>query len=145
MTTRTASRLAGLQLVNPDRQEPAGHWHHDRVPAARPDPLPVAPRPLDVAVAGAGRMRDLPAWLAETHGTSLVVVDSGVVVHEWYAAGLGADDLFLGASMTKSALAHLVGLAVGAGALALTTGSPRTCPSWPAPATTAARCSTCSR
>jgi CubicO group peptidase (beta-lactamase class C family) len=41
----------------------------------------------------------------------------GRVLHEWYADGVTADDLLLGASMTKSALAHLVGLAVSAGAL----------------------------
>ena len=43
----------------------------------------------------------------------------GQVVHEWYAEGLGPDDCFLGASMTKSVLAHLVGVAVRAGALGL--------------------------
>jgi CubicO group peptidase (beta-lactamase class C family) len=37
----------------------------------------------------------------------------------WYADGLGPHDLFLGASMTKSALAHLVGLAVEGGSLRL--------------------------
>ena len=44
----------------------------------------------------------------------------GTVVHEWYADGLGADTLFLGGSMTKSVLAHLVGRAIRDGALALT-------------------------
>ncbi len=39
-----------------------------------------------------------------------VLVD-GVLVHSWYADGLGPRDLFLGASATKSVLAHLVGLA----------------------------------
>ena len=48
------------------------------------------------------------------------MLDEGTVVHEWYADGLGADTLFLGASMTKSVLAHLVGRAVRDGALALT-------------------------
>jgi CubicO group peptidase (beta-lactamase class C family) len=42
------------------------------------------------------------------------------VVREWYADGLGPDTLFLGASMTKSVLAHLVGRAIGDGDLALT-------------------------
>ena len=40
-------------------------------------------------------------------------------MHEWYADGLDADTRFLGASMSKSALAHLVGRAVRSGALAL--------------------------
>ena len=48
------------------------------------------------------------------------MLEEGTVVHEWYAEGLGADTLFLGASMTKSVLAHLVGRAVRDGALALT-------------------------
>jgi CubicO group peptidase (beta-lactamase class C family) len=48
------------------------------------------------------------------------VLDAGTVIHEWYAEGLDADTLFLGASMTKSVLGHLVGRAVRDGALALT-------------------------
>ena len=55
----------------------------------------------------------------ETSSTSLLVLEEGTVVHEWYAEGSGADTLFLGASMTKSVLAHLVGRAVRNGALAL--------------------------
>ena len=71
-------------------------------------------------VVGAGRSRGLEEWVAETSSTSLLVLDQGTVVHEWYADGLGADTRFLGASMTKSVLAHLVGRAVRDGALALT-------------------------
>ena len=48
------------------------------------------------------------------------MLDGGTIVHEWYAEGLGPETLFLGASMTKSVLAHLVGRAVSEGALALT-------------------------
>ena len=40
-------------------------------------------------------------------------------MHEWYADGVTADSLLLGASMTKSALAHLVGNAIADGALRL--------------------------
>ena len=40
-------------------------------------------------------------------------------MHEWYADGVGADTLLLGASMTKSVLAHLVGIAVASGVLRL--------------------------
>jgi CubicO group peptidase (beta-lactamase class C family) len=39
-----------------------------------------------------------------------VLVD-GVLVHTWYADGLGPHEVFLGASATKSVLAHLVGAA----------------------------------
>ena len=62
-------------------------------------------------------MWSLPEWNAETHGTSLVVVVGGEVVHEWYADGLGPRTLFLGASMTKSVLTMLVGMAARAGRL----------------------------
>jgi CubicO group peptidase (beta-lactamase class C family) len=48
------------------------------------------------------------------------VLYRATLVHEWYADGLDAGTLFLGASMTKSVLAHLVGRAVRDGALALT-------------------------
>ncbi len=64
-------------------------------------------------------MFDLAGWNTFTHGTSLVVVRAGRIVHEWYAPGVEASDTLLGASMTKSALAHLVGVAVRAGALGL--------------------------
>ena len=119
MVTGTTSRRAGLQglrLVNPHAE---GAWVHGDVAASRPIPLASATRPLAVSIPGAGRERDLPTWNAETHGTSLVVVDGGTLVHEWYVDGLGPDDLFLGASMTKSVLAHLVGLAVRAGSLSV--------------------------
>ena len=90
------------------------------VPAPSGAELPSAARDLDVDVVGAGRSRGLEEWVTETSSTSLLVLDQGTVVHEWYADGLGADTRFLGASMTKSVLAHLVGRAVRDGALALT-------------------------
>jgi CubicO group peptidase (beta-lactamase class C family) len=88
------------------------------------DELPSAYRDLQVDVVGAGRSRGLAEWITETSSTSLLVLggqlDGGTVVHEWYAEGLDAGTLFLGASMTKSVLAHLVGRAVRDRALALT-------------------------
>jgi CubicO group peptidase (beta-lactamase class C family) len=109
--------LATLRFTDPQDQP---GWSHAAVPATDPRPLPEAPRPLAVEVAGAGRMRPLEVWVEETWTTSLVVLAGGHVAHEWYADGLGPDTLFLGASMTKSVLAHLVGRAVLEGALALT-------------------------
>ncbi|MEZ5091729.1 serine hydrolase domain-containing protein [Nocardioides sp.] len=116
-TTNAGSRLAGLTFTDP--QHVPG-WTH-AVLGARPDAaaLPRAERGLAVEVLGAGRRRGLGEWLAETWATSLLVLDHGTVVHEWYADGLGPDTLFLGASMTKSVLAHLVGRAVHDGALAV--------------------------
>jgi CubicO group peptidase (beta-lactamase class C family) len=105
--------------VNP-HLGPAGlARHHARIAAAAPVPLPRRPRELEVEVVGAGRSMDLTEFVAVTHTTSLVVVSGDQVVHEWYAEGLAPTDLFLGASMTKSVLACLVGRAVDAGALGL--------------------------
>jgi CubicO group peptidase (beta-lactamase class C family) len=115
------SRLGALQLVNPHRAAGAGLGSTFAVvpPAVDATPLAGTSAPLAVEVAGAGRLWDLDAWNAVTHGTSLLVVVGGRTVHEWYAEGLGPRDLFLGASMTKSALAHLVGIAVASGSLRL--------------------------
>lgn len=117
MPTSTGSRLSGLRFTDPHRESA---WSRAVVPAGAGPELPSAPRELDVEIAGAGRLRGLEEWLEETWATSLLVLDGGTVVHEWYADGLGPDTLFLGASMTKSVLAHLVGRAVRAGALTLT-------------------------
>ena len=108
--------LATLSFVDPHR---GSGWRHMTVAAPEGRPLPSAPRALAVEVAGVGRMRGLAEWVEETSSTSLLLVEGRRVVHEWYADGLGPDTLFLGASMSKSVLAHLVGRAVSAGALAL--------------------------
>jgi len=105
--------LGTLQFVNPHRR--ATGWSYAAVPAAAPRPLP-AGEPLVPETAGPG---SLAAFHAATASTSLVVLVDGVLVHEWYAEGLGPGDLFLGASATKSLLAHLVGTAVRSGALGL--------------------------
>lgn len=89
------------------------------VPAPGPRPLPRAPRTLETTIHGAGRSWTLPEWTRATHTTALLVWRDGAVVHEWYADGVTSASLLLGASMSKSALAHLVGLAVGEGALVL--------------------------
>jgi CubicO group peptidase (beta-lactamase class C family) len=119
MVVATAPGLSGLRFVNPHRDSV---WTYVGVPAGRPTTLPADPRELDVEIAGQGRNRPLTEWLAETYTTSLLVVDRGVVAYEWYADGLGPADLFLGASMTKSTLAQLVGRAVTSGQLTLDSG-----------------------
>src|SRR4029079_1730453 len=74
---------------------------HAEVSASRPTPLPRSLRPLSAEIPGAGRMRDLDAWVTETHTTALLVLDGplgeGSVVHEWYADGVDAETLLLGA------------------------------------------------
>ena len=117
MTPRTTgSQLSELRLIDPHLSDSASN---QRVPASGDVDLPVETRSLDVEIAGAGRRWHLDEWVAETYGTSLLVVDRGVVVYEWYADALDRHTLFLGASMTKSVLAHLVGRAVTSGALDL--------------------------
>lgn len=114
--TTVQSWLATLSFADP-QHEPG--WRHAVVPARGGRPLPSTPCDLSVHIAGAGRSRGLADWVEETWSTSLLVVVGGRVVHEWYADGLGPGTLLLGASMSKSVLAHLVGRAVRSGALAL--------------------------
>jgi CubicO group peptidase (beta-lactamase class C family) len=116
----TASGQSELEFVNPQRGGGAALIQSFRnVPAGGATDLPGELRALPVDIAGAGRMLSLDDWNAFTHGTSLLVLQHGRVVHEWYADGLGPDDVFLGASMTKSALAHLVGTALQSGVLSV--------------------------
>src|SRR5262245_44690990 len=95
--------LSTLAFIDP-QQDPGRR--HVVVRASQPRPLPRGLRPLRAEIPGAGRMRDLDAWVTETHTTSLLVMDgpvgTGNVVHEWYADGVTPDSLLLGASMTKS-------------------------------------------
>lgn len=117
----TVTTLSGLRFVNPHLATAGSLGRRFRtVPASGRTELPGRPGPLEVEIAGAGRMFSLEEWNHATYGTSLLVLVRGRVVHEWYADGVSPDDLFLGASMTKSALAHLVGLAVSSGELAVT-------------------------
>jgi CubicO group peptidase (beta-lactamase class C family) len=117
-----AGRPAISTLAFIDPQDDPGR-RHVTIRASRPRPLPRELRRLTAQIPGAGCMRDLDAWVTETHTTALLVLDgelgSGVVVHEWYADGVSAESLFLGASMTKSVLPHMVGRAVRSGDLRL--------------------------
>ena len=89
--------LATRAFVNPHRE--AG-WVYERVPATDLRPLPRAEHPLD-----------LDDFHVRTATTAFQVLVDGVLVHAWYAGGVGPRDLLLGASATKSVLAHLVGAA----------------------------------
>lgn len=113
MDTPPAQGLAAIRFVNPD-------WPSITIPASHPMPLPRAEQLDldDLLIAGNGTRITIQEWHRLTASTSLIVVFGGELVYEWYADGCGADDLLLGASMTKSVLAHAVGLAVGAGELA---------------------------
>jgi CubicO group peptidase (beta-lactamase class C family) len=98
-------------------REPQRAFRHLEVAATAPRPWPAAPRELVVTIAGAGREMDLEQFLSLTSATSCLVVVDGVLVHEWYAAGVAAADRLLGNSATKSALALLTGMAVTRGLL----------------------------
>jgi len=95
--------LATLAFVNPHREQ---GWTYERVRATDPRPFPRAGRPPDPV----GPL-DLDGFHARTATTAFQVLVDAVLVHAWYADGLGPGDLFLGASATKSVLAHLVGSA----------------------------------
>jgi CubicO group peptidase (beta-lactamase class C family) len=109
-----------MSFIDPQRDP---DHRHVAVRASAPRPLPRTLRPLRAQIPGAGRTRDLDSWVTETHTTALLVLDGalgpGSVVHEWYADGVTPDSLLLGASMTKSVLAHLVGNALASGGLRL--------------------------
>lgn len=113
-------RLSTMTFIDPHRDTGS---RHVTVRASRPRPLPRDLRRLSAQIPGAGRTRDLDTWVTETDSTSLMVLDgplgSGTVVHEWYADGITPETLLLGASMTKSVLAHLVGNAIASGKLHL--------------------------
>jgi CubicO group peptidase (beta-lactamase class C family) len=89
--------LATLAFVNPHL---GSGWAYRRVAATDPRPHRSAERPLD-----------LGGFHAETATSAFQVLVDGVLVHAWYADGLGPRDLHLGASATKSVLIHLVGRA----------------------------------
>ena len=109
-----------MAFIDPHRD---ADRRHVTVRASQPRPLPRDLRRLSAQIPGAGRSRDLDTWVTETHTTALMVLDGplgeGTVVHEWYAEGITAASLLLGASMTKSVLAHVVGQAVTSGSLRL--------------------------
>jgi CubicO group peptidase (beta-lactamase class C family) len=98
-------------------REPQRHTAHVEVPAPSPLPWPERPVVLDVEIVGAGRSTDLPGFLETTSTTSFVVVVDGRLVYESYHQGVGRDDRLLGNSATKSALAHLTGMAAHQGSL----------------------------
>jgi 6-aminohexanoate-oligomer exohydrolase len=87
------------------------------VPAPAPSPLPSSPVDLDVEIVGAGTTMSLDDFLIRTYTTAIVIVVDGQVVLERYLLGTRSSDLLLGASMSKSVLATLVGQAVTDGRL----------------------------
>lgn len=116
VTVDPGSGLADMTFVDPQLETGRQFL---TIPATRGRPLAEQSRPLDVTVVGAGRCFTLAQFLSETHSTSLLVLQRGRVVHEWYTNGVTPQSLLLGASMSKSVLAHRVGTAVRDGSLRL--------------------------
>ncbi|WP_392507672.1 serine hydrolase domain-containing protein [Naumannella halotolerans] len=115
--TDDISVLSGLGFVDPQADP---HHRVDMLRASQsPLPWPEDLQSLEVRIDGAGTTWDLDAWRDHTHTTSLLLIIDDTIVHEWYAPGFGPWTRFLGASMTKSALSHLVGEAVDSGVLDL--------------------------
>ena len=113
--------LSTATFVNPHRPSGSGGLAqaYASVPAAAPTPLPAAPTDLSVEIVAAGTTMSMEAFLTQTYTTALVVVVDGRIVHERYFDGTADSDLLLGASMSKSVLATLVGLASSDGRLSL--------------------------
>jgi len=103
--------------INPQR-----HYQHDTAqPARAPAPLP-AGEPLGAVsyrVPGSAETRTLDGYLGAYCTTAFLVLKDGKLVFERYLQGTGAGDHFLSASMSKTLLALLVGMAVDDGKLRL--------------------------
>ncbi|MBW8486770.1 serine hydrolase domain-containing protein [Actinomadura parmotrematis] len=83
-------------------------------PSRTPVPLAARPRALHVAYTYKGAAHTLDDYLARA-AQSLVVLDGGDIVKEWYAPGYTRDSLFQSWSMAKSFTSDAVGIALGEG------------------------------
>lgn len=105
-------------MVDPGRfREPQRQFASSAVAATNPLPWQARSVPVEAQIVGAGRTMDVREFLELTSTTAFLVVVDDVLVHEWYADGVTRHDRLLGNSATKSALAHLTGLAVAQGQL----------------------------
>lgn len=113
--------LSATTFVNPHQQpDGAGVGRtFASILASAPSPLPTAFVDLDLEIVGAGTTMRLEEFLARTFTTAFVVLVDGVAVAERYLLGTQPTDLLHGASMSKSVLATLVGVAVTDGQLDL--------------------------
>ena len=110
--------LAALAIVEPSS---VGTWFASRVvTAASPRALPVQPRAIPERVPWKGQSVPLGEMLEATHTNALLVTQDGVLIHEWYRAGLSQATLFPSWSVAKSVVSLLVGQAIAEGKLAET-------------------------
>jgi CubicO group peptidase (beta-lactamase class C family) len=115
------SALSTMEFVNPhtSRESRGLATSYATVSASRPSKLRTASLPLEVEVVGAGSVMNLDTFLTRTYTTALVVVVDGAIVFQRHYDGATDKDVMLGASMSKSALATMVGLAVSDGRMSL--------------------------
>lgn len=62
-----------------------------------------------------GETREIEQFLEQTETTSLLVVQSGIIIHEEYRLGADEQSLFTSWSMAKSVLSALIGIAIEEG------------------------------
>ncbi|KMO44242.1 beta-lactamase [Methylobacterium tarhaniae] len=111
--------LAALAVVEPSA---VSTWFPSRaVPApSQARALPVTPRPILDRVEWKGQGVPLATMLAATHTNAFLVVQDGVLIHEWYRPGTGPATLFPSWSVAKSVVSLLAGTAMARGKLAET-------------------------
>lgn len=78
-------------------------------------PLPDAAAPLDLSFEFDGRSYSLAEYQEVTKTYGLIVVKDGRVVHEAYGRGATRESLLWSASMSKSIVSILAGIAIGQG------------------------------
>lgn len=111
--------LAALAVIEPSS---VGTWFPSRIvqAPARASDLPVRPRPILDRVPWKGKTVPLMTVLGATHTNAFLVLQDGVLIHEWRRAGTGPETLFPSWSVAKSVVSLLVGAAVARGQLAET-------------------------
>ena len=111
--------LTALAVIEPSS---VGTWFPSRIvqAPARASDLPARPRPILDRVPWKGKTVPLMTVLGATHTNAFLVLQDGVLIHEWRRAGTGPETLFPSWSVAKSVVSLLVGAAVARGQLAET-------------------------
>ncbi|QGY00688.1 serine hydrolase [Methylobacterium mesophilicum SR1.6/6] len=111
--------LTALAVIEPSA---VGPWFPSRIvrAPAQASALPERPRPILDRVAWKGRTVPLMTVLEATHTNAFLVLQDGVLIHEWQRPGTGPATLFPSWSVAKSIVSLLVGAAIARGQLAET-------------------------
>lgn len=111
--------LAALAVLKPSE---VGSWFPSRIVQAPAKARDLSFRPSQIPdhVSWKGQTVPLGAMLDATHTNAFLVVQNGVLVHEWYRRGKGQTTLFPSWSVAKSIVSLLVGSAVARGKLSET-------------------------